>query len=189
MYPNVTLLIKNNIPTIVYNSKNGEGKELVNEEEDLQEIVLSLAKSLELSNEFTGNSADDFINLLSLAEQGDERLIENLPEINKLSKSFKVKEFLDIELAKAIENKNTFEEYKGEASTEVLKELERNQNIDIFASLLEYIYSILIAKTILYAADLGIGDIHLADEGKLLRLQAKMASELSKIDIELHIVE
>lgn len=188
MFPNLTLEINKYKPKLVYYPEEGMSRVLVPDEEDIYELSEFLAKELELFNEADSNSADNIVYLLTAAEEGDERMIEKLPSLDKFSRSFGLKDFIIKELKNSIEKREDYENYEVDIKNEVLNELKRNQNLDIFASLMESIYNILIAKTLVYSSDLGIGIIRLNDQSGLLRLQGKMASELSKIGIELKLV-
>lgn len=177
-YPNITLQIKSNKPVIIYYSSEDSAKNLTDESENLEEIILALAKRLNLPE-------DNIQDLLQLCEYGVERLIEDLPKrASRASQSFEIEKLIENKVKKLIEGKEDYSSYE-DVNKEVLAELNRNQNTDIFASAVELIYNILIAKTLYHAQELGIGTIYYEDENDYVRLKSKMAGELGKMDIEL----
>ncbi|MCA9386572.1 hypothetical protein KC669_00915 [Candidatus Dojkabacteria bacterium] len=184
MFPNLTLRLKNSIPEIIFFPEEGMSRVLTLKEENIEHIMLKMAGFLELENEIKDSEEPNMAYILKLAELGDERVIETVPAMDKYKNEFGLEDFLKIQLDKALEERDDFSEY-GEISDEVRTELNRNQNIDIFASLMEIMINTIIAKSLLYSSDLGIGKIRLEDEDGFVRLQQKMASELSKMGIEL----
>lgn len=147
---------------------------------NLKVLIEQIARELELEEHIELN---EYAELLRVATEGDERFIEILPDVSRES-DLGLEAAVMPELRKAIADRQNLEEY-GKISAEVRKELRRNESIDIFASILEMIYNILITKTIYFATDLGIGTFYLDDKSGNARLHEKMASELSKMDIEL----
>ncbi|MCA9381710.1 hypothetical protein KC678_05570, partial [Candidatus Dojkabacteria bacterium] len=183
----LTLRLKNNIPELVYYPEEDMSRVLTLKEENIEDILLNIAKSLNLLEEIENADEDNMAYILKLASLGDERTIESVPAMDKYKNEFGLQDFLDVQMSKALEESSDFSEYE-EASDEVRKELIRNQNLDIFASMVEIMINAIVAKTLLFSSDLGIGKIRLNDEDGFVRLQEKMASELSKMDIELIII-
>lgn len=183
MQANIKLEIKNHIPTIIYSPEENVSRELITEQENLSELINSVTKKLELFSK-----TEEIINILELALEGDERKHEKLPDIDKYSKGFGITHFVEQEITDINIKSSEVEEYKNVASEEVIKELQRNHNLDILAGLLESIYNLMISKVIFYAQDLGIGKIIFHDHDGYLRLQAKFANELAKLEIEQEII-
>lgn len=190
MYPYIALKIKNNVPSIMYYPEEGLNRKMTLNDENLRDIVLGLAHKLELVDKSKVNDSDaTFQELLNLARESDEEYITDMPEIDLENEiEFELESQLNALLNSVLENKT--EAYPGtEITPEVKKELERNQNADIFASVLDILYYILIAKTLFAASDLGISSIQLEDEHKNARLLEKMSKELEKMGIDLVLPE
>ena len=177
-FPNITLKIENHIPSVIYNADKNISREMIKAERSLEELIKELGQDLDLEE----NSIED---LMTLTEHGVERLIEELPKLNKYSNEFEIEKTIKTQTEDLKEKR---ENYEGPGVTrEVLDELMRNQNIDILSSIVELIFNILIAKTVMVSSELGIGNIVLEDKNNYFRLQSKMASELSKMEIKLQI--
>lgn len=183
MYPHVSLTIKNNIPSIVYHPKEGVEKKINTTDENIYEIALDVAQKLGLVKNTKLSADDQFQSLLSVARESDETYVTDLTDIDPEVIEFDLNGSMSKAVDKAIKNKR--DEYKDvEMSDEIRGELELNQNKDIFASLMDAMYMVLIAKTVLVAAELGIGKIALNDSSKNARLHEKMLQELHKLGIE-----
>lgn len=188
MYPQVELKIKNNIPVIIYKASAEEDKSMSLESESIIDAAMHAAKELNLIDSNTEHNQSNFEKLLSIAREADESLIIELPNIDTETIEFKLLNTLKPYLKTLIEGIK--DEYSSiEMDSKIREELDRNKNSDIFASYMEGLYSILIAKTLLAASELGIGNIHLNDELKNPRLMEKMAKELEKLGLELIITE
>ncbi len=188
MYPKLVLRIENHIPQIIFHPENGMSRNMIGVEENLLELITELGEKLNLNQEFKSKDEKLLQELLQLATEGDERFIADYPKLQQDSLSFELSNAINNHLEKSQSDFSDFSEY-GELEEAVLEELKRNQNIDIFASLLEAIYLILIAKTLLICSELGIGQIELDDRNGYLRLQERMASELTKSGVEFKIIE
>ncbi len=188
MYPNITLQIKNHKPLIVFKPNESESKVITEKIEDIADIMINLAKKLDLENEIASQINDREIiieNLLQLARESDETKVSAYTDLDATSTEFELKKAVDSFFKNAENEKEDFDAIV-EASVQVKKELQRNQNSDIFAAGLDAIYNILIAKTLIAAEQLGIGTIKLDDEHENIRLYEKMVQELSKIGISLN---
>ncbi len=188
MNPYVELKIKNNIPTIVYYPAEGESRQMTLESENMLDSIMHAAKDLELVNTQAEHSQENFEDLLNIAREADETLATDLPNIDTETIEFRLLETLKpyLESLKAL-NPDEYSDLKIEES--IRAELNKNRNSDIFASFMEGLYSILIAKTLLAAGELGIGNIQLNDEFRNPRLMEKMSKELDKMGLELVITE
>ncbi|MCB0745388.1 MAG: hypothetical protein KDC67_15885 [Ignavibacteriae bacterium] len=185
-YPNITLKIENYIPTIYYVTSDKEEKAINEKEESLIEVINTLGKRLDLDQYCENSDPKELcLDLLKLAEEGDERAYEDLPKIKSVSKNLDLEKNIEEKLSSLEKNR---EEIPAEANDAVKKEMRKYQNLDIFASMLDTIYNIIIANVVLNASELGIGNIYLEDTSNLVRLQYKMASELSKMKVELGII-
>lgn len=189
-YPRITLTIKNHIPSLIYAKGEDDAVNLIEDQEDLSKIITSVAKQLNLLEEIEkGTSSEQYLALINLAyTQGDEHFIDQIPEAGTKKASFQLEKLIKDKLPKLLENRSEFENiYDTPLSIDVKAEIERNENIDILASVLEMIYLLMIGKTLLEASELAIGNIHLNDSDGNVRLRERMASELTKADIKLTI--
>lgn len=184
MQPSIILQIKNNIAQVVFKSREGNKKEITTSSENLHDIIQYLASELNIlkPNERTLD------NLLEYARGADDLFLNPYIEIDPKTESFQIRQAVEQQLAKAKKRLSDFSEY-GKIDNSVKKELIKNQNADIFASILETIYNVLIAKTILLASELGITEFYLDDDTKNTRLQEKMAKELEELGVDFFIAE
>ncbi len=188
MYPNITLQIKNSVPKVIYFPEEGMSRVLTLKDESMEEVLTNIVKELGLYEEVEKSDQNNLEYIYALTFEGDNRLIEVVPGMDAYKNEFGFTNFVNEHLEKALSEKNDFSEYK-DVTDEVVAELERNQSIDILASMFDILINVIIAKTLLFSSDLGIGRIHLEDLDGIVRLREKMASELSKMDIELHIID
>jgi hypothetical protein len=185
-YPFVELTIKDYKPTITFHPEEGLVRNLTLEETDLIPIILSVAETLTL---VIGNTDDmEKVNeLINLTREADEFMFDvKEPDINLDDVEFNLKNIIDNYFRKLQKTKSFHSGMDGLAN-DVQGELDRYHNIDILANVLDTIYKILIAKTLVAAANLGIGDIYLNDEHKNARLQELMAKELEKLGVDLYV--
>jgi hydrogenase maturation factor HypF (carbamoyltransferase family) len=188
MYPHISLNIVNFKPTITFHPEEGMSRQLTLDEVNIADIIIELAKRLDLLDEILKKINDKMLlieNLLDIARNAaDINKVEKYPDINVENNEFEIEKTLFPLLDEVIENRNDFSNIAN-LSPELENELIRDENADIFASLLEAMYSILIANTILAASQIGIGKIKLNDTHHNIRLLERMAQELKKLDIEL----
>ena len=183
MYPHVSLTIKNHVPSIVYHPKEGVEKKMNIKDENIYDIAFDVANKLDLIGDANLSKDEQFDELLTKARESDEKYVTDLTDINPDVIEFELNDSMSRAVEKAIKTKSN--EYEGvEMPDEIRKELDLNQNKDIFASLMDAMYTVLIAKTVLAAAELGIGKIALNDSSKNARLHEKMLQELHKLGIE-----
>lgn len=183
MQPSIILQIKNNIPQVVFMANKDNKKEITQSNENLEDLIMSLALELGL-NDHNKNLND----LLELARESDDLFLNPFTEVGSSSNDFQLKKAIDSQLQSSKNMLSDFSDYQN-LNSKVKAELEKNQNADIFASILETIYNILIAKTILHASELGIKEFYLDDDTNNTRLREKMAKELEELGAELFIVE
>ena len=185
MNPLIALSIKNHKPELIYYPKEGEKKKLTLKDENIYEIVIQIAREIGLINkEAIAIDVTILSDLLDIAREADELFITDLPEIETESLEFDLEIILNNFLHNIL--KNDVDEYKDIEMPDLVRvELELNKKKDIFASILDVMYSILIAKSLLAAAELGLGIIKLEDEGKNPRLAEKMSKELTKLEVEM----
>ena len=185
MEPVVSLKIKNHIPEIIYYPDESNPKKLTQVEESIYGVVVPIARRLGLiDREVEERDETILVELLDLARESDEMYITDLPEIETESLEFDLEKIMTSVLEEVLKN-DTFEYEEIDMSEDVRKELILFKNKDIFSSLLDIMYTILIAKTVLAAAELGIGKIKLEDEGRNPRLMEKMAKELERLEVEM----
>lgn len=183
MQQKIILKIENFVPSVVYSNQKGVEKKLTENETNIAKLMINIAHDLKLIN----NIDTEFAELLRIASEGDEHLKEDMPVLNTKVTDLEIEKHIKETLKALIKDRVDYTTYN-DVSNEVLKELTRNQNTDILATLFELIYNILIARTLYFATDLGIGNIALKENNNLPRLKERMASELTKMDIMLEIL-
>lgn len=184
MQPYISLQIRNHIPHIVFYPDEGMSRSLTVDDESILPIVASIAKRLELIAEEEEVNAETLTNLFELARTSDESYLDTTPDLETEESEFKLAAIMNRLVDQALATRE--DQYpETELNDDVRAELASNLNADIFASLLDALYTVLIAKTLLAASELGIGKISLDDEHNNVRLLEKMSKELAKLGIEL----
>ena len=181
MYPHLTLKIEDQIPQILFFSEENVSRRLTQQNENILDEIVWLAEELELAIE--GSTKEERINsILLIASEGDPEIIESLPSIDTTSLEFNLRKTLDENL-KEIQNLDS--DYSDlEMSDEVRAELDKNRKMDVLASLIDQLYNILIAKTLLAAYELELTDIHLSSDYNYARLTEKMGNEIQKLGLK-----
>ncbi len=170
-YPNITLVIKDSMPSLELENKEGEKKTIAISTLSIDDVLEKVAKALKLDE-----SIDDIWEIL---REGDETYIE-FPEIEGLEEgSIDLQSTLD-EALKHLEL-----DIQAEVTKDVSEALTHYHQADVLASTLEEVYNLLIARTVFTASEMGIGNIILKDERKEPRLREKMSKELAAVEIEL----
>lgn len=184
MYPFVELKIKNGIPTLVYYASEGVQRPMTLTNDSVFDAAMHGGKELGIIEKDAEHNQENFEKLLKLARESDETYYPELPNMEL--------ENIEFDLLKTLkpylENLKDFDpdNYSDlEMTDEVKAELDAFKKADSFASYMEALYTILIAKTLLAANDLGIGNITLNDDFKNPRLMEKMSKELEKLGIDL----
>ncbi|MDQ6985770.1 MAG: hypothetical protein Q9M91_06705 [Candidatus Dojkabacteria bacterium] len=183
MYPKITLKIEGETPTVLYEPEDGMSRELITEHENLKDLFKSYVIRLGLSSD----EAISFEEIARLATEGDGRFIESIPSVNLDSNGFDLKKALARQKEDIDNNRIDISQYSDDSSKEVLNELQRNENLDALACLIDTAYNIIIAKTIHLASELGILKIYLEDHDKNIRLVERFTSELTKEEIDFEI--
>lgn len=181
--PHIILRIQNHTPHLYFHPENGEIRQLTKEDINLEDLISSIADQLEIETEGTNKLQD----LLQLASESDELYNTELPAINVETLEFDIENPIMQMLSNMNSSKEDYTKMEG-VSDDLRAELERNRDSDIFASLLDKIYSIIIAKTLLAAHDLEIPNIRFSSENNYPRLAEKMGNELQKLGMEFEIV-
>lgn len=188
MYPVVELKIKDGIPSVVLYPQEGVERAMTLKSESIIDTALYAAKELDLIDKSAENTQANFEDLLQLARESDETVYIELPDMDVESLEFGLMDTLKPHLEKMTETQT--DEYSDlDMPAEIKEELNKFKGGDQFASFMEALYSILIAKTLLAANDLGLGNIALNDDSKNPRLMEKMAKELDGLGIELIIAK
>ncbi|GAB4283576.1 MAG: hypothetical protein Kow0081_0210 [Candidatus Dojkabacteria bacterium] len=183
MYPNLTLNISDHKPTLFLKPEAEISRAIVSSEDSIKDLIFSIVEQLNLKTELKQDFKLE--DILALASEGDERMIEVIPENDTYGKSFGFVDFVNRQLQEAKKSKDDFSRFGSNIEKDVLNALHVFQNIDILASMIEMIYNILIARVILAANDLSIKNIILEDECGYPRLAGKMSSELAKEGLSL----
>jgi hypothetical protein len=188
MYPYVELNIKDGVPSIIYYPDQNSSRAMTIENESVIEAAIFAGKELGLIDSKAEHTQQNFEELLTIARNSDETFYTEIPNMDVESIEMKLLKTLKPYLQE-IKNYNP-DNYSGiQMDKNVKEEIERIRMSDSFASYMEGLYTILIAKTLLAANDLGIGNIALNDNNRNPRLMEKMAAELDKLGIELIIPE
>lgn len=188
MYPYVELKIKDGVPSLVYYASEGVERPMTLTQDSIFDAAMFGGKELGLVDKNAEHNQENLEALLTLARESDETYYPELPDMELENIEFNLLKTLKPYLKKMVEL--TPDDYSDLSMTDDVKaELEKFQKADLFASYMEALYTILIAKTLLAANDLGIGNITLNDDFKNPRLMEKMSKELDKLEIELIIPE
>jgi hypothetical protein len=169
-YPNLTLTIKNNIPSL----------EMQKSEDDVTQILVGVAGLDTLmmkAADIVGYAHQDDIEALMKFQHDGEWEFWQFSEIDASKQDFKVDYLLD-EVAVATE---AFSIPAEAASPELKQQLKEYWQADMLASFLEEIYTVLVAQIFFAAAELAIPTIVLNDHRKEPRLREKMSKELAVV--------
>ncbi len=184
MSPYVALKIEDFVPSIYYFPDDGMSRKMTHQEENILDRMIQATQNLNLDTSESEQNRDNlYEELLSKARKSDEFYLDEFNDINTDSIEFNIQNLFDDLMKYASELEQEYRDV--DMSEEIRRELDQNQSGDIFASMLESLYLRLIAKTLLAASDLGIGEIHLQDSHKNARLAEKMSNELQKMGLEL----
>ena len=180
IYNNIKMIrfeIIKHIPTI---KKNNTVLDSMNME--IIEILLSLGIEIGLLN-----SEDGLDKINELCNLGDEKFIGEL-SLNNKNNSTDILKLLREEMYLALEKLPDYESEFGEdLSKEIVNELNRNNKIDIFSSLVDMLYNMIIKRLIIVAKETNSSEIEFFDENGYIRLAEKMSYELSQLGIEIKI--
>jgi len=185
MSPFITLEINNHVPHLFYTNSDGTKKQLTTIDEDLSKLILMVAENFNLVE----TDMDDDVQvgrLILLANEADPDYITHIPEIDSESLEFELEKLLTEVIAESREIEKEYSDVD-EMDEELRNEIDRNQSIDIMASILETAYKIIIAKVLLAAYELEIAEVHLKTTENYPRFVEKLGEELQKLDIDLMI--
>ncbi len=178
-YPNITLRIKNYVPSIeLWNSEN-ESRTVIKGKKGIDTLILEFCELVDFPTQ--GNNIDE---LMHLARSGDE----NMLKFASIDFSKQELDFSDL----LQETVAAYERYSLPVSKDSLKEsndptalareLRNNWKEDALASLIEEIYNTMIARTFYLASETSISTIVLADDRQDSRLREKMSKELATVE-------
>lgn len=182
MSPFITLKIEDHVPHLFYTPADGKMRKLTEKDENIAKLILNIGEHFNLRE--TNMDDDVQMNrLLLLSNEADSTYLETTPDIDAESLEFELDVLLDklISDAKDIEKEYT----DVEIDPELRSEIDRNQNIDIMAGLLETLYKIIIAKTLLAAYELEIAEVHFQSNENYPRFTERLGDELQKVGLEL----
>jgi hypothetical protein len=171
-YPNVTLVVKNGQPTIELRQSDQIRRPLISGD-NIYEYLTSLAQEV--------NFSGDIQDLFHLALQSDELYLQ-FPVVPEDKDKEKIG-FADIQ--KIVRAELDAHIPVTDQSPELNAELERNWQGDVFASILNEIYNVLIAETAYQASQVAVGTIQLDENTPSLRLVEQMSLGLQKLDTDL----
>ncbi len=173
-FPNVTLVVNDGVPHIELRKSEDVTQKMLSGQ-SLHEVMQEVATKV--------NYSGGFDEIIELARQCDElflhfpvRVDNNPEEITFPAVMSKVDQ--------AVEE----HEVLSHDSEDVVAQVELFWQGDVFASVLEELYTVLIADTVFTASQLGIGVIQLEENTGDARLRQKMAIELEKLEVPLILV-
>jgi hypothetical protein len=174
-YPNVTLRIKNYLPSI----------ELQSDVEDIQTMSVA-TKGLDTLLTETAAAMGAKWNIDEVKRrisEGDDTFLV-FPEIEFESESLDLDQFGDA-IQTAV---NEYVEF-ADANEDVRAELKSNWQADVLASLLAQVYRLLAARAVFFASEIGVRDIQLIDDSFDSRLREQMSRDLESLELELTVPE
>lgn len=175
-YPNVTLKIRQYVPTIEYSLDDQVVKKLYTLDKGLDTLLMEAASSVH----FAYNDVND---IFALIRTGMENFLE-FPEID-----YEGEELNSHYISEQLHTALVEREAAAGLDPEVGNALNEFWQADVLASVLEEVYALLIAKTVFSASELGIGTIILDDDMHEIRLHEKVGKEMGAVpEIELIVV-
>lgn len=185
MAQSIKLVINDNIPAIYFINSESVEKKLTLIDENLEEIILNLAKKLEIETNET-QSPNKLQEILAIASEGEIGILESeIPDLDVSNVEFEILKSIDRNIELAVSLDNNYSDI--EMNDKVKQELERNYRIDILASIIDQIYDIIIAKVILAAYELDLNSVTFESNLNFPRLTEKLGNELQKLDIDFNL--
>jgi len=182
MTPYIALKIENFVPQLHIHTAEDKSRKITQLDENILDSMKTLAKELNINLE-SKNDEDIYEELLRIARESDEFYLPEYADLNPEETEFELKDLFSEMLKQA---KTMEQEYKDvEMTPEARAAIDENQSNDIFSSITESMYLRLIAKTLIAASELGVGEIHLNDQHKNPRLAEQMKKELDRMGVEL----
>ena len=174
-YPNVTLRIKNYLPSIELQSDVEDVQTMATATQGLDTLLTETAAAM-------GAKWDIEEVKRRISEADDTFLI--FPEIEFESESLDLDQFGGT-IQTAIGEYIDF----ADANESVREELKANWQADVLASLLAQVYRLLVARTVFFASEIGVGEIQLVDDSFDSRLREQMSRDLESLELELTVPE
>ncbi|MEP7103404.1 MAG: hypothetical protein ABI721_01695 [Candidatus Dojkabacteria bacterium] len=186
MEQHLKLKIDNHIPHLFFTPKDGEEKKLTQKKEDISKVILNIGENFNLIEKDLDEDVQ--VNkLVQLANEADPDYLESMPsDIDTESLEFELE---DIIQKMILEAKGIEKEYSDvdDMTQELRDEIDRNQSMDIMAGLLDTVYKVIVAKTLLAAYELEIDKVHFVSSNNYPRLTEKLGEELDRLGIELYL--
>lgn len=170
-YPNITIKIRNFIPTLEFQPAEGESKPMFTLDLGLDTLLMNSADLIGY------NDYQNATDILQFIRGGDENFIE-FGKIELGQEQISTKHVLDGLKTAIAERPATH----NDSSDEVNAELTTYWQADVLASVLEEAYAILIAQAVFNASELGLNIIVLDDDQHEIRLQEKAGKEIGAVE-------
>jgi len=151
--------------------------------ERFEDVVLFLAQELSLVTE---NSSIE--SLLQKALESDDLLLNHYINLNDKTDKMDLIKTIKPYLRQLKSDTSHLQNTQG-ASEEVLEYLNRCRNEDIFATLMDIIYSIIISKVFIIASEIGTNQIILVDTIGISRLRTRFILAAQEMEIDLKFEE
>jgi len=151
--------------------------------ERFEDVVLFLAQDLSLVTE---NSSIE--SLLQKALESDDLLLNHYINLNDKTDKMDLIKTIKPYLRQLKSDTSHLQNTQG-ASEEVLEYLNRCRNEDIFATLMDIIYSIIISKVFIIASEIGTNQIILVDTIGISRLRTRFILAAQEMEIDLKFEE
>lgn len=177
-YPNITIKVRDFVPTLEFQSAEGEVRTMFTLDMGLDTLLMRSADAVGYKDYRDAND------ILNFVRSGDESFIDfGKIELGQadITTQHIVKGLADVIANRPEDHNNTSEDVKAE--------LLKYWQADVLASVLEEAYAILIAQAVYNASELGLNVISLDDDSHEIRLQEKFGKEVGAIpQIELMVV-
>ena len=177
-YPNITIKIRNFVPTLEFQLNDEGTKPMFTLDMGLDTLLMKVADAIGFKD------YQDAKDIFELIRTGDETFAD-FGKIELGNDHITTKHIID-GLANVIAERP---EIPAGSSDELATELTLYWQADVLASVLEEAYAILIAQAVFNAAELGLNVIALDDDQHEIRLQEKIGKEIGAVpQIELFFV-
>jgi hypothetical protein len=183
-YPNVTIKIRNFIPTLELQQQDEQTKEV--KTNTMFKLSTGIDALLMQVADAAGFAYEDTTDILDLARTGEEDAIE-FTGIDYAAEDWSA-DYIAKQAHATVAEYNQNPQYAdiAEITSEVAAALKEFWQANLLASVLEEVYALLIAKAVFTASELGIGTIVLDDDQHEIRLMEKAGKEMgavSEIDL------
>jgi hypothetical protein len=184
----IRVVISKDVPEVYIQTNEYRDNNPVNSKVDvgnekLENVIFFLAQELSLVTE---NSSIE--SLLQKALESDDLLLNHYINLNDKTDKMDLIKTIKPYLRQLKSDTSHLQNTQG-ASEEVLEYLNRCRNEDIFATLMDIIYSIIISKVFIIASEIGTNQIILVDTIGISRLRTRFILAAQEMEIDLKFEE